>query len=308
MNCNAIEAVMNGVSFLVEGAPESAVGAIASAMDKISTLAKEPLEYVGLGPGFPGVHGDTVFVTWIIIAVCGIAAFLIGRRLEVVPGVVQSALEAVYSFFEELAEGTGGERVKKYVPFVISFFFFITISNLWGLVPPLQISVGGESFSMFMPPTRDVNTTLALAILSFLTFQVIGFKEGGIRYLLHYFHPLGSILPGFSKPLQAVLIVPLSIFFLMINIIEEVARVMSLTMRLMGNILGEHIVSGILVGLVFIAAALAPNAFLGWGFAAGADMFAFVMQFMGVLTGVVQGFVFTLLTLSYIGLAVNFED
>ena len=208
-----------------------------------------------------------------------------------------------------MAVGLGGEKMKKYLPWVLSFFFFIVFSNLWGLLPGIPIKeIGGKHILLSMPPTRDLNTTLALAVLSFFSFQVIGYKEGGIKYLLHYLHPLPAILPGFPKVVQYILFVPLAIFFITLNIIEELARVLSLTMRLMGNILGEHIVAGVMIGLIYISATFATNMLTGVVIAAGTDIFAFILQFMGALTGIIQGFVFTLLTMSYIGSAINFED
>lgn len=289
--------------------------AMAHAMEKISELAKEPLGYLG-AEWAPGVHVETIVVTWIVMLILIIAAVVISRNFSVIPGKLQAGIEAVYEFFEELADNFGGERVKKYLPLLITFFIFISASNLWGLLPAVSIPLDGFKCSnssesvliLTMPPTRDLNTTLALALLSFLAFQIIGYKEGGIKYFSHYLHPLDSVLAGLPKSAGIICCVPLALFFIFINIIEEVARVASLTMRLMGNILGEHIVTGIMVGLLYVACAFAPNAIAGFFFTAGTDVFAFALQFMGVLTGIVQGFVFTILTLSYIGSAVEIAE
>ena len=282
---------------------------MANAEKVIATMASEPIEYIYSKVANFDVHFDTVFITWLLIGIAVIFCIAIGNNFSAIPNRIQVCLEAVYGFFEELAIGLGGEKMKKYLPWILSFFFFVTISNLWGLLPGIPIKeINGKEILLSMPPTRDLNTTLALAVLSFFSFQVIGYKEGGIKYLLHYLHPLPSILPGFPKVVQYILFVPLAIFFIVLNIIEELARVLSLTMRLMGNILGEHIVAGVMIGLIYIAATFATDFLTGVLIAAGTDIFAFVLQFMGALTGVIQGFVFTLLTMSYIGSAINFED
>ena len=285
------------------------MNAMANAEKVIATMASEPIEYIYKNFGDFTTHFDTIFITWILIALTIILCIAIGNKFSAIPNRIQVCLEAVYEFFEELAIGLGGEKMKKYLPWVLSFFFFIVLSNLWGLLPGLPIKeIDGKHILLSMPPTRDLNTTLALAVLAFFSFQVIGYKEGGIKYLLHYLHPLPAILPGFPKIVQYILFVPLAIFFITLNIIEELARVLSLTMRLMGNILGEHIVAGVMIGLIYISATFATNMLTGVVIAAGTDIFAFILQFMGALTGVIQGFVFTLLTMSYIGSAINFED
>lgn len=290
--------------------------AMKKAMDLIAELANEPLRYLtpenfsltalAKSDFAKGLHMDTLIITWIIMLVVLIFCVCVSKRFSAAPGKIQVAFEFLYSFFDNLADGLGGKRVKKYLPWVVSFFIFITISNLWGLLPAFKIE--GWHLVLSMPPTRDISTTLALAILSFCSFQIIGYKEGGVKYLLHYFHPLPSILPGFPTPIRWIIAPPLAVFFIILNLVEEIARVVSLTMRLMGNILGEHIVMGIMIGLIYVAYALAPDAFVSFLFGLGVNIFPFALLFMGVLTGVVQGFVFTILTLSYIGSAINFEE
>ncbi len=266
------------------------------AMHTTSELASEPLHYQYKEIFGHSVHWDTIVVTLLLILAAIIFSGFVRRAISYVPGRLQVALEMFIGFFDDIAINLAGERMRKYLPFVLSFFIFIVVSNLMGLIPPL-FKVGG--IVLTMPPTRDLNTTLALALVSFFTFQYVGYRENGLAYLKHYLHPLPDLMPIFPKWSYIIVLPVLGAFFITLNIIEELSRVLSLTMRLMGNILGEHIVAGVTVGLVLIAFALWPP------LALVADMLPLLLQFIAVLTCVVQAFVFTLLSMSYIATAME---
>lgn len=172
-----------------------------------------------------------------------------------------------------------GTRGRKYVPFFATFFFFILLSNLLGLVPG------------FVPPTGNLNTTLGLALVSFVGYNVIGGREQGINYLKHFFGPMTS-LPGKSiigkLALVPVLLISV-IFFFILETFSHGFRPVSLSLRLFGNMMGDHQVIEAFISLTKL---VIPVAF----------------YLMGTLVSVIQAFVFTLLSMIYVALAVSHGD
>jgi F-type H+-transporting ATPase subunit a len=169
-----------------------------------------------------------------------------------------------------------GKPGRKYVPFFGTFFFFILLSNLMGLVPG------------FAPPTGNLNTTLGLAIVSFIGYNVIGVKEMGGSYFKHFIGPMTS-LPGsglISKlAFLPVLLISVAFFFIL-EIFSHGFRPVSLSLRLFGNMMGDHEVIGAFINLTKL---VVPVAF----------------YFMGTLVCLIQAFVFTLLSMIYVALAIS---
>ena len=165
---------------------------------------------------------------------------------------------------------------RKYVPFFGSFFFFILISNLSGLVPG------------FAPPTGNLNTTLGLALCSFIGYNVIGVREQGVSYFKHFVGPMTS-LPGQSwlAKLAFVPVLLLSVmFFFILEAFSHGFRPVSLSLRLFGNMMGDHQVIEAFVNLTKL---VVPVAF----------------YLLGTLVSVIQAFVFTLLSMIYVALAIS---
>jgi F-type H+-transporting ATPase subunit a len=169
-----------------------------------------------------------------------------------------------------------GKVGRKYVPYFASFFFFILFSNLMGLLPG------------FAPPTGNLNTTLGLALVSFIGYNVIGVREQGIAYFKHFLGPM-THLPGggFLSKLAYVPVLLISvIFFLILELFSHGFRPVSLSLRLFGNMMGDHEVIGAFVGLTKL---VVPVAF----------------YVMGTLVSVIQAFVFMVLSMIYVALAVS---
>jgi F-type H+-transporting ATPase subunit a len=121
-----------------------------------------------------------------------------------------------------------GKSGRKYVPYFASFFFFILFSNLMGLLPG------------FAPPTGNLNTTLGLALASFVGYNVIGVREQGMAYFKHFLGPMTS-LPGkgFFSKLAFVPVLLISVtFFLILELFSHGFRPVSLSLRLFGNMMG----------------------------------------------------------------------
>jgi F-type H+-transporting ATPase subunit a len=154
-----------------------------------------------------------------------------------------------------------GHHSRQYLPLIGTLALFILISNLMGLIPG------------FMSPTSNINTTAACAIIVFFATHYYGVRAHGIGYIKHFFGPIRS-LPA----------IPLMLLMLILEVIGHLARVLSLSLRLFGNIFGEDL---ILIILVFLVPLLVP----------------LPMMFIAVFTSVVQTFVFVLLTMIYIKLA-----
>jgi|ERR1044071_4629344 F-type H+-transporting ATPase subunit a len=169
-----------------------------------------------------------------------------------------------------------GKAGRKYVPFFGAFFFFILLSNLLGLVPG------------FAPPTGNLNTTAGLAICSFIGYNVIGVREQGVSYFKHFIGPM-TTLPG-ERFLTKLAFLPLLLlsggFFLILELFSHLFRPVSLSLRLFGNMMGDHEVIGAFIGLTKL---IVPVAFYA----------------MGTLVCVIQAFVFTLLSMIYVALAIS---
>ncbi len=157
-----------------------------------------------------------------------------------------------------MAEGILGHQARKYVPLYGTFFIFILVSNLMGLIPG------------FSPPTTNFNVTLALGLLSFTAYNFFGFKEQGIGYLKHFIGPMLWLAP---------LMIPL-------ELISNFVRPFSLALRLLGNMTGDHTVLEIFTDLTKV---IIPVIFYG----------------LGTFVSFVQAFVFTLLSMVYVSLAVT---
>ena len=169
-----------------------------------------------------------------------------------------------------------GKAGRKYVPFYGTFFFFILLSNLLGLLPG------------FGAPTANLNTTIGLALCSFIGYNVIGVREQGVSYFKHFVGPMTS-LPGggiVSKLAFLPVLLLSVVFFFILELFSHGFRPVSLSLRLFGNMMGDHEVIGAFISLTKL---VVPVAF----------------YLMGTLVSLIQAFVFTLLSMIYVALAVS---
>ncbi|MBI5644459.1 MAG: F0F1 ATP synthase subunit A [Deltaproteobacteria bacterium] len=202
-----------------------------------------------------GLHPHTAIMIY-IIAGLAVFAFIMSGRLKLVPGKTQSVVEIVVDAFMGLVDETMGHKGRKYFPFVLTFAVFIFVSNVLGLIPGL------------LPPTANLNTTLGLAVIVFLATHIIGVKEHGIKYFKHFMGPVWWLAP---------LMIP-------IEIIGHLARPVSLSLRLFGNMMGHEQIVGVLLILMPIAYPLLA-----------------LSTVLGVLVVFIQAFIFALLSMMYIG-------
>lgn len=197
--------------------------------------------------------GEHVLYTWLVMVILIVVAFLASRSISMVPSGVQNLMEVVVTGIDGLIEETMGKEGKAYFPLIATFALFILVCNLIGLVPG------------FYPPTANLNTNAALALIVFVLTHVVGFRKHGIGYLKHFMGPIIWLAP----------------LMFVIEIIGHIARPLSLTLRLFGNMYGHEVVLMIFLALVPL-------------------FLPIPMMLMGVLIAFIQTFVFTLLAMIYI--------
>ena len=163
-------------------------------------------------PLFGGISiSESVVVTWIIMAVLTIASICLVRNLRVEnPGkkqlLLETAISGIYKFFEE----TIGEHGKRYIPYLMTVMLYLGVANLIGLLG-------------FKPPTKELNVTAALALMSIVLIEYAGIHQKGVKgWVKSFAQPVAIIAP--------------------INVLEIVIRPLSLCMRLFGNVLGGFVV------------------------------------------------------------------
>ena len=220
-----------------------------------------------VGYHFSGHHPIPNHMVMILLIVAGVTVLGLVLRswLSVEnPGKLQIVLEDGIRALQGLLTDWIGPQGKRFLPLIATLGLFILIANYMGLVPGL------------MAPTSSINVTLGLALTTWVYYHVQGIKAQGLwAYLKHFAVPPGS----------PVLLAPL---MLVIEIISHLARVMSLSLRLFGNIFGEELVIVILFGIVPFLIPLP-------------------MMFLGLITGGLQAFIFVLLSIIYLQGAVAVE-
>lgn len=194
-----------------------------------------------------------VIYSWVVMALLLILAFVGTKSIQMVPGKAQNVFEIVISGIENFMIDVTGEEGRWFFPIVATIFIYIFVSNLIGLVPG------------FFPPTASINTTLSCALVVFVLTHAIGIKYHGVKYVKHFLGPVWWMIP---------IILP-------IEIIGHLARVLSLTFRLFGNMMGHELVLGILFAL------------------AGAFLAPLPIMALGIFVALVQAFVFFLLSIMY---------
>ena len=211
---------------------------------------------------------DYLAMLLVITLALAVFALFVRSRLSVEhPGSLQVLLEDFVGVFNTLLDDFVGPAGRRYLPIVGSLFLLILISNLAGMVPGL------------MAPTSNVNVTLGCALTVWVLYHVEGIRAQGIvSYLKHF-----VILPG--APGWMILFAPI---ILIIEGISHLARALSLTIRLFGNIFGEELV-------ILILATLVP-------FVVPLPMMA-----LGLVTSTLQALIFAILTMVYLGGAVAVE-
>ena len=234
-------------------------------------------------PGIP----DQVTYTWLVMVILAVVTFVGSRNLQLVPRGLQNLLEVVLEQFQQMIDDVMGPEGRRYLPLIATLGLFILTANLMGLIP----GTGGV--------TSNLNTNAACALVVFIAYNWIGVrKQGLIPYLKHFAGPVPLAL----KPLMFV-----------IEIISHLARPLSLTLRLFGNMVGGHI----LLAVIFLLMGL--DGLIGWalsgsvpgaiiGGIGGLVTIVFTVGFLyplKILVAFLQAFIFVMLTMLYISGAIE---
>lgn len=249
-------------------------------------LIAEPLFHIG---SFP-VTNAYVNSSLMMLALVG-AGFWIKRCIKETPGKLQNAAEwAIDSLLGYFDQVTGSrQKSLKFLPFVGSLFFFILFSNWMGLLPGTgsigiwQIHEGAvELVPILRPANSDLNLTLAMALLSVVGSHLVGMFSVGFFVHWNRFIQLGSVWKAFRSLNPIKIMVGLVEFVVgLLEIISEIAKVVSLSLRLFGNIFAGEVLITVIAGL---ASFFVPLPFM----------------LLEVLVGIIQASVFAMLTLVYL--------
>lgn len=255
---------------------------------KENTIYAEPVYHLG---GF--TITNSLINSWLVVFLIVIFALTFKKKIKTIPGKMQCAIEAIYEYLLELFDSVTGDQKKSllFFPFIFSFFIFILLNNWMGLLPGIGsigqvVSEHGEKVFIpyFRGATADLNTTLSLAIIAVVASHIFGVISIGLWKHFNKFINLKTLaeIPKKVKNDPMVLMVnPINVFVGLIEIISEIAKVVSLSFRLFGNVFAGEV---LLASMSAIFAFGLPLPFM----------------FLEVLVGLVQAIVFSLLTLSYL--------
>lgn len=214
--------------------------------------------------GYP-VHGQVIITSLVVFFIIFTLSILGNRDLKETPDGLQNLTEYITEFIRDLAKTQiGEEEYLKWVPFLGTIFLFIFVSNWSGALFPWRVIEipNGE----LAAPTNDINTTVALALLTSIAYFYAGLSKKGLGYFKRYVQPAAFLLP--------------------INVLEDFTKPLSLSFRLFGNILADELVVGVLIALVPLVVPIP-------------------IMLLGLFTSAIQALVFATLAGAYIGESVE---
>lgn len=219
-----------------------------------------------------------------LVVMCALFAFCryAVRRLSITPGRAQFVVEQVVKMFDDLVstslELETREKNRRFLPLIFVLFLFLWVANCWGFLP----------FRNVQEPSADINTTLGLGLLGMFVATFCGVRaKGALGYFLELMGPLFA--QEDAKGFAAIMGKLSALFFFPLNIIGEIAKVVSISFRIFGNILGGSIIMIVISTLIY---SFSPM-LVGMNF------------FFVFFVGTVHAFVFTMLTLTYIAVAIK---
>jgi len=261
-----------------------------------NTIYSEPVFHIG---NFAVTN--SLLTAWLVVLVIIILSWRIKSKTNLIPRGLQNVMEALIDFFLDLFDSITGSREKstKFFPFVFTFFVFIILCNLAGLLPGVGtigqvVAEGGKH--VFVPYFRggmaDLNTTLALATIGVVASHIVSILALGFWKYLNKFVNIKAFLeiPGKIKEDPAIILVnPIKFLVGLMEIISELAKIASLSFRLFGNVFAGEV---LLASMSAILAFGLPLPFM----------------FLEVMVGVIQALIFAILILSYLSMMTAEEE
>ncbi|KXZ40528.1 ATP synthase F0 subcomplex A subunit [Alkalithermobacter thermoalcaliphilus JW-YL-7 = DSM 7308] len=213
---------------------------------------------------------ETITTTWLIILLLSCFAYFGTRNFEKLPKGLQNFVELIVDAVNKLVKQTMGEDKVGFAPYIGSIFLFLICANLVGLLG-------------IRPPTADLNTTVGMALITFILVQFNGIRVKGLK----------GYLKGFLDPLP---------FLLPLNVIGELANPISLSFRLFGNIAGGMVITTLLYGFL----SFLTTRFIGISIPIlQVGIPAVLHIYFDLFTGVLQAFIFVMLTMVFISMAMD---
>lgn len=231
----------------------------------ISISAIEVGQHLYWSIGNYKVHGQVFIVSWIVITGLLAISFIGTRNLARIPSKVQNFMEFILEFLQDIAKTQIGEHdYRAWVQYTATIFLFILGSNWAGALIPWKLIElpSGE----LAAPTNDINTTVALALLTSMAYFYAGLSKNGLGYFSRYIEPTPVLLP--------------------INILEDFTKPLSLSFRLFGNVLADELVVSVFTLLVPVLVPLP-------------------VMILGLFASSIQALIFSTLSAAYIGEAIE---
>ena len=211
-------------------------------------------ELFGEGPSHFAHAYPYIIYSWLVMLILIVGGALCAKGVSLIPGKGQNFFEVIINGIEDFMVDVAGEESRWLFPLVATVFIYIFVGNLIGLVPTC------------FPPTADINTTLSCALVVVIFTHIIGVKYHGVGYIKHFLGPVWWMIP---------IIFP-------IEVIGHLARILSLTFRLFGNMMGHELVLAILFMLA--GAFFAPLPIMALGIFVALVLFLLsIMYFSGAM-------------------------
>lgn len=246
-------------------------------METHISLPAEAIFHIGSWQ-ITNAHLTSILITGLVFVLCLWAR----RHMALVPSKAQVAFEMLHEYvFDQLKSSFGSEqKARSFFPFFMTMLIFIAIANQFSLIPLIFQIIAGEH-KLFRLPTSDLSFTVGLAVFVVLFSNILAFKIAPIKHLGKYIN-----ISGFFKIRKPSDIGQAFLDFLLglMDIISEIAKVLSLSFRLFGNIFAGEVMVAVIAGLSVFTMFLVPIPFIA----------------LGIFSGVIQALVFFLLSIEFI--------
>lgn len=228
----------------------------------------------------------TILVIGILVAILG---YIATTKFKLKPSKFQTGAEMVYeglkSFIGQLAGGSK-KHTEKIFPIVGAMLIYLILANIINYIPGLSEWTVGDGKPLFLPPTADFNTAFGLAFASIIALQIVSIKEWGLWGHINKYFNFKGVYNGFKKGFSSGLFSLIDFLVGMLDIVSEIAKIISLSLRLFGNVYAGSVLMVIFIGLFAI---ILPQFWLG----------------MSLFVGLLQAMVFSALVAAYYSLAIK---